>query len=291
MDQPLHGAGPGNHASHGVRHGWPCGSGGAVIRGDRSHHGRSGLGGSSGPSPPVLRPATVNYTPLLTALRDRGRQTAALLKNRRMVLCLGNRVSLGAFLAGSLAQDAVVGAATTASEGLELVERLSPDLLVVSDALEQGNGIDLLLTLKARRPQLATVLLVSREQRWHRLQEAVAAGCESLVAESRFGQGCGLAAVQAVCCGGVYIDQTLRTVVQGIPQNQRPLEPLTPRELEVLAQVARGCSNVEIAGSLYLSVDTVKTHLQNVLRKLPARDRAHAAVLGVCWGLIGWPDP
>jgi DNA-binding NarL/FixJ family response regulator len=233
----------------------------------------------------------VNYTPLLTALRDRGRQTAALLQNRRMVLCLGNRVSLGAFLAGSLAQDAVVGAATTAREGLELVERLSPDLLVVSDALEQGNGIDLLVALKARHPQLAAVLLVSREQRWHRLQEAIAAGCQALVAESRFGQGGGLAAVQAVCCGGVYIDQTLRTVVQGIPQNQRPLEPLTPREREVLTRVARGCSNVEIASSLYLSVDTVKTHLQSVLRKLPARDRTHAAVLGVCWGLIGWPDP
>ncbi|SBO44468.1 response regulator transcription factor [Cyanobium sp. NIES-981] len=233
----------------------------------------------------------MNYTPLLEALRERGRQTATLLQNRRLVLCHGNRVSLGVFLAGSLARDSVVGAATTASEGLELVERLAPDLLVVCDVLEQGNGIDLLVTLKARRPELAVVLLVSREQRWHRLQEAIAAGCEGLVAEPRFGQGSGLAAVQAVCCGGVYIDHTLRSVVRGLPREQQPLEPLTARELEVLARVARGCSNVEIGRDLYLSVDTVKTHLQNVLRKLPAKDRAHAAVLGVCWGLIHWPDP
>ena len=233
----------------------------------------------------------MNYTALITALRQRGRQTTSLLQGRRLVLCIGSRVSLAAFLAGGLMEDAVVGAATTAAEGLELVEQHAPDLLVVGDVLEQGNGIDLLVTLKARHPRLAVVLLVGREQRWARLQQAIAAGCQGLVAESRFGQGGGLAAVQAVCCGGVYVDQTLRRVVQGIPRNQQPLEPLTARELEVLTLVAQGRGNGEIASRLYVSLDTVKTHLQRVVRKLPARDRTHAAVLGVCWGLIRWPDP
>jgi DNA-binding NarL/FixJ family response regulator len=54
--------------------------------------------------------------------------------------------------------------------------------------------------------------------------------------------------------------------------------------------VARGDSNGEIGQQLYVSADTVKTHLQHLFRKLPARDRTHAAVLGLRWGLIDWPE-
>jgi len=69
-----------------------------------------------------------------------------------------------------------------------------------------------------------------------------------------------------------------------------PLQPLTERERQVLQEVAYGDSNQEIGQTLYLSSDTVKTHLGNVLRKLPARDRTQAALRGVRWGLIEWPD-
>ncbi|MBE9154179.1 response regulator transcription factor [Cyanobium sp. LEGE 06143] len=233
----------------------------------------------------------MDYTPNLDAIRERGRQAAALLKDSRVVLCLGNRVILSVWVAGSMASRAVVGAATTAAEGLALVERLAPSLLVVSDQLEQGSGIDLLLAVKARWPDLAVLVVVGRQQRRRQLRQAMAAGCEGLVPESRFGQGAGLAALSTIAGGGIYLDRTLRALIQGWAPGEGPLELLSPRELEVLSLVARGTSNAEIARSLFLSVDTVKTHLHNVLRKLPARDRAHAAVLGLCWDLIDWPDP
>jgi DNA-binding NarL/FixJ family response regulator len=64
---------------------------------------------------------------------------------------------------------------------------------------------------------------------------------------------------------------------------------LSPRELEVLALVAQGKGNIQIGEHLFVSVDTVKTHLSHVMRKLQANDRTHAAVLGLRWGLIDWP--
>jgi DNA-binding NarL/FixJ family response regulator len=65
---------------------------------------------------------------------------------------------------------------------------------------------------------------------------------------------------------------------------------LSPRELEVLALVAQGKGNIQIGATLYVSVDTVKTHVSHVLHKLQANDRTHAAVLGLRWGLIDWPS-
>ena len=62
------------------------------------------------------------------------------------------------------------------------------------------------------------------------------------------------------------------------------------RVRQVLQRAAMGDSNQEIGRSLFLSPDTVKTHIARILRKLPARDRTHAALRGVRWGLIDWPD-
>lgn len=76
----------------------------------------------------------------------------------------------------------------------------------------------------------------------------------------------------------------------GVPA---PLSRLTPRELEVLRQMARGYANAEIAGRLYLSEATVKTHVARVLAKLELRDRIQAVVLAYESGLIrpGEPGP
>jgi LuxR family maltose regulon positive regulatory protein len=62
----------------------------------------------------------------------------------------------------------------------------------------------------------------------------------------------------------------------GLASNERPHEPLSERELEVLALVAAGASNAEVAGRLFVSKSTVKTHINNLYRKLGARSRTHA---------------
>ena len=61
---------------------------------------------------------------------------------------------------------------------------------------------------------------------------------------------------------------------------------LTAREREVLALVARGCSTTSIAGELFVSPNTVRVHVRNILRKLNARTRAHAVAIALSTGLI-----
>ncbi len=69
------------------------------------------------------------------------------------------------------------------------------------------------------------------------------------------------------------------------------VEPLTERELEVLELIVDGYSNIAIAGELYITVGTVKTHVRNILKKLCAEDRTQAAIRALRSGLVHYSNP
>jgi DNA-binding NarL/FixJ family response regulator len=144
--------------------------------------------------------------------------------------------------------------------------------------------------IKRRWPPIHTLLLITQEHRQAAIQSAIEAGCDGLLVESRLGMGSAMAALHAISGGGVYVDRSLSELFRQGPGGAGPLEPLSEREREVLTLVARGDSNGEIGQQLFVTGDTVKTHLRHLCRKLQARDRTHAAVLGLRWGLIDWPD-
>lgn len=238
----------------------------------------------------------MDFTPLLAQVRAFNLRTHDLLRGARVVLCLGSRAQIS-FLMGSVdAPELILGAATTEAEGLALVQSLQPDFLFASDRLEAGCGMDLVIAVKRRHSTTRTLLMVCEQPRRARLQRVIEAGCDGVLLESHMGLGTGLAAIRTVCGGGIYIERELADLfrVEGPPSvaaGAAGVQQLTARETEVLSRLVTGASNNEIAQQLVVSLDTVKTHISNVLSKLQARDRTHAAVIGLRLGLIDWPDP
>ncbi|KEF43069.1 MAG: hypothetical protein ER33_02365 [Cyanobium sp. CACIAM 14] len=231
----------------------------------------------------------MDLTPFLSQARADLAEALALLRDLRLVVCLGNRAQIALLLGAPVR---ILAATTGAAEGLLQVRQHQPDLLLVSDRLEEGCGVDLVVRVKRRHPRVRTLLLVSQEHRLARIAAALAGGCDGIVAESRLLQGDGLQALRSVLAGGLYLDQSLSAALRGSPEpgGIGRLERLSARERQVLAHVVHGRTNHEIARDLMVSVDTVKTHVRNVLLKLRVRGRIEAVVIGLKLGLVDWPD-
>jgi DNA-binding NarL/FixJ family response regulator len=246
----------------------------------------------SSPTPP-FRHAPVDFTPHLAQIRSNNSAVFELTRGLSTVLCLGSRALISMSLGWQGEAVWLRGACTTETEGLALVERLQPHFLYVSDQLEEGCGVNLVIQVKRRFPSVRTLLLVTRPDRTARLRAAIQAGCDGVMLEARMGLGTGVAAIRCVCGGGIYIDRTLIENFRTLQADPIPtgFEPLSSRETEVLSGIVRGDTNQEIATHLQVSLETVKSHSRQVLRKLQARDRTHAAVTGLRLGLVDWPDP
>ncbi|WP_216901458.1 response regulator transcription factor [Synechococcus sp. CCY 9618] len=239
----------------------------------------------------ILPPSVpVDLTPLLPQVRDDGAQALSLLRDVRLVLCLGSRTQLALLMATPVR---VLGAATTAGEGFAQVQRHQPALLITSDRLEGGCGVDLVVRVKRRFPRVRTLLVLSQEHRLPLVTTAFQNCCDAIVAESRLLHGSGLQALRALAEGSPYLDPALAVAFRGVQESLSAglQERLSARERQVLAQVVQGRTNHEIARDLMVSVDTVKTHVRNVLLKLRVRGRIQAVVTGLRLGLIDWPDP
>ena len=117
-----------------------------------------------------------------------------------------------------------------------------------------------------------------------------AAGC----AHELVGSGTLLAALSAIESDGTYLDRVVAGVLRhgrlGNGKTSRQVDNLSLREGDVLRGICKGMSNQNIADELYLSIDTVKSHVHNLLQKLPARDRTHAVVVAFRDGLVELPQ-
>lgn len=228
----------------------------------------------------------MNFAPLLDRIASYDHQIQALLQRRRLLLCMGDPAVLTLMAARCSQCSQLVGAVTTAAEARALTEREAPSLVVLSDQLGEGDAYALLDWLLGSKKPIQIVLMISQTHRRQAIHRAIRNGCDALVLQTRFGSGALLTALQALSQGGIYVDRALHPTMRNLPGRPGPLHPLTEREREVLQALASGASNQEVGEQLYLAADTVKTHLAIILRKLPARNRTHAAVQGLRWGLI-----
>jgi DNA-binding NarL/FixJ family response regulator len=185
----------------------------------------------------------------------------------------------------------VVGEAQTGQEAIQLAEKLHPDIVLLDIYMPDGNGLEAAQAIRVKAPQTAIVMLTSSELDEH-LNEAVKIGVEgyllkNLDGEELFGLLAGIQKGEAAMTRtmAARLLKTM-TVAKG---NLVAGNELTEREVEVLRLVARGDSNMQISVQLYISVNTVKTHIKNILSKLQLENRTQVAAFAAKAGLVA-PD-
>ena len=202
--------------------------------------------------------------------------TIALVDDHRVVAR-----SLKAFLE-SFADMRVVGIATSGEELLSHLAKWKPQI-VLQDLLMPGgiDGIETTRRISERAPAVKVIALTASSDE-ARMMGALRAGAAGYVRKDAEPEVL-LAAIRSVARGKTYIDPSVsRNILRAVS----PQEDLTPRETEVLRQVALGRSNKEIADALAIGDETVKTHLGNVFSKLQVENRAQAVVQALKRGLV-----
>lgn len=182
----------------------------------------------------------------------------------------------------------VVAEAKDANEVQQLVQETNPDILLLDIRMGETDGLAALERIKQERPQLP-ILVLSMYDNPTYTARAVALGASGYLLK-----GCNrdqlLSAIRTVAQGKeTWTREELRRVSGALatPRLRGDIDvPLTHREAQVLGMVAQGLTNKEIAKSLYISTETVKEHVQRILRKLGVADRTQAAVWAVRKGLV-----
>lgn len=226
----------------------------------------------------------MDLTHLLPEIPALLEEYATLLEGKTIVACLGNTRWLGAFICINPITKHVIGAATTEEEGYQHVIRNTPDFLFVSESLHEGTGVSLVRRAEQFNSGIRTILVTSPEST-SVIREALDAKCDAICYETEDFTP----VFRIVAGGGVYYPKEAADLLKKqISQTSwsAPAEKLTEREVEVLTGVMLGLSNRLIGEKLYVSSETVKTHVAHAISKLRARDRTHAAVLGVAWGFL-----
>lgn len=196
----------------------------------------------------------------------------------------------------------VVGEAATGAEAVAAASALDPDVICMDVQMPDMDGLEATRRIVADPAVRAAVIVVTTFDRDDYLFAALEAGASGFLLKNA-GAAELVSAVRVVAGGNALLaPEVTRRVIERFaaggasPSPASPVptpgvtevppgEPLTERETEVLRLLARARSNAEIAQELYIGEATVKTHVSNILQKLGARDRVHAAVIALRHGL------
>jgi DNA-binding NarL/FixJ family response regulator len=189
----------------------------------------------------------------------------------------------------------VIGEAADGRAALELAVRERPDVVLMDIRMPVMDGVEATRRITADERLAATrVLIVTMFDLDEYVFEAVRAGASGFLLKDSLPDDM-LAAVRVIAAGESLLapsvtrrlmEEFVRRPTGAGAEPSPDLEVLTPRETEVLLSVARGLSNAEIAGTLFMSQGTLKTHMGRLLTKLHARDRAQLVMIAYEAGLI-----
>ena len=184
----------------------------------------------------------------------------------------------------------ILGEAGTGSEALSSIEQLQPDLVLMDIGLPDMTGIEVTRRIKQRWPEVVVVALTIHEDEEYFFQ-MLQAGASGYVPKRAAPEEL-LMALRTAAEGGVYLYPSLaKLLVRDYLSGEREtsvdvLDGLTEREQEVLAHLADGASNREIAETLNISPKTVARHRENIMRKLNLHSRAELVKYAIRKGII-----
>ncbi|PZU97707.1 MAG: DNA-binding response regulator [Pseudanabaena sp.] len=181
----------------------------------------------------------------------------------------------------------VVGIAEDGYVSIKMAQDLVPDIVVMDIGLPRLDGISATQKIKALLPNIHIVMLSSHTDDTE-IISALSSGADAYCVKGTSTSSL-LAAFAAAKDGATYLDpQVARKVMDHLkPQTHAEnTSHLSQRELEVLKLIVEGKSNPEIAAVLYLSPNTIKTHVRGIMNKLSVDDRVQAAVVALRSGIV-----
>ena len=189
------------------------------------------------------------------------------------------RLGLKGFLAGTEVK--VVAEASSGKQAIELATKCKPDVVLMALRMPREDGLSALKRIKRKRPKLPVIITANQDHATY-FAKAHALGASGFLLKD-------VRRKDLLAAGERFWTRThLRRVTGVLTAPRLDLDtdaPLTPREADVLRGMAGGLTNLEIADQLGISYETVKEHVQHVLRKIGVDDRTQAAVWAVRNGL------
>lgn len=174
----------------------------------------------------------------------------------------------------------IVGEAGRVDELTALLATVACDVLLLDLGMERSSLIEI-----ARLAERARVVVVTASEQPEDAIEAIRLGACAVVFK-RFAVDTLMDAIRAAAQGHVWMPPSLQAhIAAALRETAR--NPLTPREREIIRHVALGLRNAEVATKLFISEQTVKTHLNNIFQKLGIRDRVELTLYAARVGIIG----
>jgi two-component system response regulator NreC len=183
----------------------------------------------------------------------------------------------------------IIGEATDGREALDLVDKLSPDLILMDVTMPNLNGIEATRKIKSKKPDIEIIALSLHSDRRYVLGMIDAGASGYLLKECAFEEL--VRAINTVMANKKYLSPEISDILideySKKSTKDRPAiySKLTPREREILQLIAEGNNTKEIARQLYLSIKTVETHRRHIKRKLKVESVADLTKIAIKEGL------
>lgn len=185
---------------------------------------------------------------------------------------------------------AIIGDAASAEQAFTLIERLHPDVVLLDVRLPGMSGVEVCRTVTEKYPETAVIILTTFTDE-HLIAQCIQAGARGFIVKDieRFDLK---RSIRAVARGEAAIDTKAAAAVLAQlrrspqPQTESLPEPLSAQQLVIIRLVAQGLSSREIATQLYLSENTVKGYVQEILHRLNVKNRTEAVMVAVKHGWL-----